>query len=408
MLARIFLIGILSVGILKITFAQSTYEKQPSLLGVHFTLQDFVSKKWAGPFSSMTSGVSISYLKGVSRRVDIGMYGGAAFPDSLEVPGLSSSNATMLQLGLSARVRAFPYPRTFQPFVFSAVEGAVMKNNFSSFFTPGLGLQLSKGQVSFIVQTGYGWEMSGNMGNKFFYSAGIAGLIRPSKGRQKNTKTAPLSIADIATVAPVVDRDKDGVPDSLDKCPDQPGLASFSGCPDSDGDGIPDADDQCPNVAGIASMNGCPLKDSDGDGIPDVRDQCPDVMGFAETNGCPVKLPAADSILAAAAAEIYFETAKYTLLPASYPALQRVDSLLNAMPWITLIIEGHTDNQGNDKINLELSRNRADAVKRYLINKGHHESQLTATGYGSSQPVDTNDTSRGRQRNRRVVMRIRE
>ncbi|MDR1593412.1 MAG: DUF5723 family protein [Prevotellaceae bacterium] len=81
------------------------------------------------------------------------------------------------------------------------------------------------------------------------------------------------------------DRDKDGVPDKKDRCPDVPGLKKYQGCPDTDGDGIPDDQDACPNEAGPAATNGCP--DRDGDGIPDKDDRCPDQAGSKELQGCP-------------------------------------------------------------------------------------------------------------------------
>jgi outer membrane protein OmpA-like peptidoglycan-associated protein len=83
------------------------------------------------------------------------------------------------------------------------------------------------------------------------------------------------------------DRDKDGVPDKKDRCPDVPGLKKYQGCPDTDGDGIPDDQDACPNEAGPAATNGCP--DKDGDGVPDKNDRCPDVAGSKELQGCPDK-----------------------------------------------------------------------------------------------------------------------
>lgn len=75
------------------------------------------------------------------------------------------------------------------------------------------------------------------------------------------------------------DRDKDGIEDSKDQCPDTPGLPEFNGCPDTDGDGIPDNLDNCPNEAGPKENNGCPWKDSDGDGLNDNVDQCPNQAG---------------------------------------------------------------------------------------------------------------------------------
>ena len=77
------------------------------------------------------------------------------------------------------------------------------------------------------------------------------------------------------------DRDKDGVPDDEDVCPDEAGPAATGGCPDSDGDGIADKDDQCPNEAGVAGLAGCP--DADGDGVADGKDKCPE----CSRSGCP-------------------------------------------------------------------------------------------------------------------------
>ena len=81
------------------------------------------------------------------------------------------------------------------------------------------------------------------------------------------------------------DRDKDGVADKKDECPDTPGLKDLNGCPDADLDGIRDGDDACPNLAGVAEHNGCP--DTDGDGVIDPEDKCVDVAGEARYNGCP-------------------------------------------------------------------------------------------------------------------------
>ena len=81
------------------------------------------------------------------------------------------------------------------------------------------------------------------------------------------------------------DKDNDGIIDSKDRCPDKAGPAEFNGCPDTDGDGIIDIEDQCPTAKGPKEFNGCP--DTDGDGIEDRKDKCPNVAGPAEGEGCP-------------------------------------------------------------------------------------------------------------------------
>lgn len=81
------------------------------------------------------------------------------------------------------------------------------------------------------------------------------------------------------------DTDGDGILDIKDKCPKDKGLPEFNGCPDSDADGVQDAEDHCPKVAGLKEFKGCP--DSDGDGIEDHMDKCPNHKGTAEGEGCP-------------------------------------------------------------------------------------------------------------------------
>ncbi|HLG38906.1 MAG TPA: porin family protein, partial [Chitinophagaceae bacterium] len=83
------------------------------------------------------------------------------------------------------------------------------------------------------------------------------------------------------------DNDDDGISDTDDKCPDQPGVAKFKGCPDTDNDGLPDAEDKCPGSAGLLSNAGCPYEDKDKDGVFDKDDKCPDVAGIKENKGCP-------------------------------------------------------------------------------------------------------------------------
>lgn len=81
------------------------------------------------------------------------------------------------------------------------------------------------------------------------------------------------------------DTDNDGIIDVKDDCPENAGPAELNGCPDTDGDGVLDKDDQCPEVKGLPEFNGCP--DSDGDGVEDRKDKCPNKAGAKEHEGCP-------------------------------------------------------------------------------------------------------------------------
>jgi len=103
---------------------------------------------------------------------------------------------------------------------------------------------------------------------------------------------------------------------------------------------------------------------------------------------------------------IFFATGKSDLVSASNTELSRLIKLLNEVPSLKIELSGHTDNTGTEELNLKLSGARANVVVEYLIKKGIHSSRLEAKGYGSSRPVDTNDTVDGRQQNRRTEFEI--
>lgn len=200
------------------------------------------------------------------------------------------------------------------------------------------------------------------------------------------------------------DTDGDGIIDSEDKCPTVAGLEKFQGCPDTDGDGIQDSEDRCPKVAGTVALKGCP--DKDGDGIADIDDKCPNVPGVKENKGCPAVKQETIEIFKQALQGIKFETGKDIIKPVSYPILDKVVKVMQDNPEYELDINGHTDNVGDDARNLTLSQARANAVKKYLSDKGIQASRMTATGFGETQPVGDNNTPAGRAENRRVEFKV--
>jgi outer membrane protein OmpA-like peptidoglycan-associated protein len=198
------------------------------------------------------------------------------------------------------------------------------------------------------------------------------------------------------------DSDGDGFPDKEDMCPDVAGLEQFNGCPDTDGDGVMDSKDECPNEAGPIENKGCPVVDSDGDGVADEDDQCPNIAGLAENYGCPVVTPAVQKEITDLARAIYFKTGQDSFTDETQIRLEGIDKILTEFTTSKFVVEGHTDSTGSDKINQELSQKRADAVMNYLIDNGFPAENIKAIGYGSSKPIGDNNTSKGRQANRRV------
>lgn len=230
------------------------------------------------------------------------------------------------------------------------------------------------------------------------------------------------------------DRDKDGILDKDDLCPDTPGLPEFQGCPDTDGDGVPDKDDQCPDVAGPVENNGCPWPDTDGDGVIDKDDQCPTVAGPAENNGCPWPDTDGDGILdkddacptvpglaqyngcpkpqsayaeeaTTALSDILFDFDKATIRPESQPKIDAAADIIKSSNGGTFLLTGHTDKKGSDAYNLKLSQRRAAAVVTALEKKGVDANQLKSKGVGEAEAVVPESASNAeRLKDRKVVV----
>jgi outer membrane protein OmpA-like peptidoglycan-associated protein len=253
-------------------------------------------------------------------------------------------------------------------------------------------------------------------------SSGKEGPGATPGGLKKGEGTAPLP-PPLPAATPVVlppDRDGDSVPDAEDACPTVVGDArpevARRGCPaDADGDGVYDLDDHCPDVPGVASddpaKNGCPV-DSDGDGILDAKDACPAEQGKAtsdpKTNGCPeaVRVEGQQIIILQ---QVNFETASDEIKKDSFGLLGQVASVLKQHPEIArLAVDGHTDNRGAERSNLNLSQRRALSVVRWFIEQGIDARRLEARGFGPRRPLVDNTTDAGRARNRRVEFLIKK
>lgn len=229
------------------------------------------------------------------------------------------------------------------------------------------------------------------------------------------------------------DSDGDGIPDHKDKCPDDPGPKIFDGCPDSDGDGVPDSDDECPNVVGSKDNNGCPIIDSDGDGIPDGEDGCPNAFGPKMNDGCPdsdgdgvldkdddcpnTPGPKSNSgcplieeeeqeVLDLAMESVKFDSNRATLKPSSFKNLNDVAEILKRYPDYKLRIAGHTDSTGSRELNQRLSEQRARSCYEYLASRGISASRMSYVGFGPDKPRADNDTEEGRRLNRRVEFNL--
>jgi len=136
--------------------------------------------------------------------------------------------------------------------------------------------------------------------------------------------------------------------------------------------------------------------DTDGDGITDDRDLCPGTMTGAkvDANGCEeIRLQ-----------NVHFDTESSELDAVAQRKLDEAAETLARHPGLKVEIAGHADSRGPTDYNLALSERRAEAVRRYLEQKGIEPVRMTARGYGESQPIAGNDTATGQAENRRVEL----
>ncbi|WP_428331423.1 OmpA family protein [Mucilaginibacter sp.] len=152
--------------------------------------------------------------------------------------------------------------------------------------------------------------------------------------------------------------------------------------------------------------------DSDGDGVPDFFDKCPNTPAGTQVDGSGCPLPVTKNVkvyvteedrkvVKEAIKNLEFDFGKATIRDHSKPSLDKVAQLLVDKNF-SLKLAGHTDNVGSADANLKLSKDRAEAIKTYLVSQGANASRIEATGYGKTQPIATNKTAAGRQINRRV------
>jgi len=102
--------------------------------------------------------------------------------------------------------------------------------------------------------------------------------------------------------------------------------------------------------------------------------------------------------------DVLFDTGKYSLKPGAREKLAKVSGIILGHPGLKIAVEGHTDSVGTDEFNMRLSENRASEVRDFLIAQGVPASNITSQGFGKTMPVADNNTSAGRQRNRRVEL----
>ncbi len=167
---------------------------------------------------------------------------------------------------------------------------------------------------------------------------------------------------------------------------------------DKDGDGVSDSIDICPNTPSKAAVNknGCPIKDSRRY-VEQPRKTFPKVQ---RTNSTFKALPKTRKIL-----NIHFKLNSNEIAESSRATIRRFVEAVNRTS-SKITVEGYTDSTGHDAQNIALSKRRADAVKKLMIQYGVDSNRIKSVGKGSISPIATNETEKGRAENRRIEIVI--
>jgi outer membrane protein OmpA-like peptidoglycan-associated protein len=219
---------------------------------------------------------------------------------------------------------------------------------------------------------------------------------------------------------PEADNDNDGLLDAVDVCPNEAEVRNQvddeDGCPevDSDKDGVIGSTDKCPDVAedldSFQDEDGCPDPDNDGDGVEDPLDKCPKELetknGYEDSDGCKDDLPKEIKKYTGVMEGITFKKNSSDVKETSYKLLDRAAGVLIEYPALKLEISGHTSDEGDRDFNMNLSLERANAVKTYLVNKGVPADRITTAGKGPDEPIAKGKSKKARERNRRIEFKL--
>lgn len=407
---------------------QKVNKNKPASIALKASILNFKKTPLTEGLTVSTPAVGLQFFKGIAPKLDAVVNLDIS---SLKYPYYVSSkqpkattNSIYAALDTRIHLKLATDDQSMVPYAILGIGVAKDATNFTPYAPMGLGVQFKAKQGSFLNVFGtYNAEASKLTKMHTNYGVSYSFPLKLKEKKAIALPTAPIQIdQDDDGVSnenddcpersgllkykgcPVPDEDGDGINDENDKCPNAEGTVQYRGCPvpDTDKDGVPDDKDACPTLAGLARYNGCAIPDTDKDGVNDEEDQCPTIAGVAGNNGCEDLQPKINNIAAA----LKFEIGQVNIAAKS---LQGLDSLIQIMlqyPSTSLLITGHTDNTGTQKINDRLSLLRAKKVHTYLVKKGLAVNRTSFIGMADKQPIASNTSKKGRAQNRRVDLTI--
>ncbi|MEL6864929.1 MAG: OmpA family protein [Bacteroidota bacterium] len=224
--------------------------------------------------ADLQPGFELAYSRNLASFLNVEV---PLFLGNIQVPstdGLSLENNLIFGGDVQVKLQYFKSAHRLVPYLFGGIGGMGNENgDFSAQSPLGLGLDIQLNPKTYLqIQAARRISLQDEPDINLA-KLGVLFLL----GKKSTPKQPQMTLP--------ADRDKDGLSDDQDQCPDEAGPIPLYGCPDLDGDGVADKDDSCPDVVGLAEFSGCP--DTDGDGLADPEDDCPELVGDVDNRGCP-------------------------------------------------------------------------------------------------------------------------
>lgn len=253
---------------LVISTAQAQTLEHPNAINAKLNLINF-GALYNGELN-ITQGFEVGYYRNVAPFLNVGIplkFGLAELPGIEGNSKIASADVIFQLIDIKSEVKVSPYA-----FAGAGYFIEEFKDGHAQFpFGVGFNFRVSK--YAFVnFQAEFRKALVDDRDN-FQIGLGFTTMLHPA---EKKADPVPANVND---------RDKDGIADTADQCPDEAGPAGTMGCPDRDGDDTADKNDECPDDSGPVALNGCP--DYDNDGVADKDDNCPTDAGTAANNGCP-------------------------------------------------------------------------------------------------------------------------
>src|SRR5689334_5686705 len=215
----LFLIASMSVIVLAHSQkVRSNYYRHPSVLEAHFLFKDFNEANVTS--RKMDPGIGIGYIGPVNHFLDWSVDFNGSYTSRInQHTSITTDKELLLETAGLIRGRLFSKESRVQPYLAAGIGMLNYKSCFTGFISAGLGVQFSYHNIFLLMNAQYRWPFSGNLNGHNYYSIGLGGLIGKKKIRKpvEGKQSPPV-------VSRPGDRDGDGLLDTEDACPDQPGM----------------------------------------------------------------------------------------------------------------------------------------------------------------------------------------